>query len=381
MARGARGARTLSEPRALRILWVASNLGWSGGIGNVVARGARALAERGHDVHVAGPTPDGEPGPLPGVVVHAFRKRRMKVMQLVDLVPLVRGIEPDVVHFHSAMPHGDVIAGLRWLRPWRDARHAPLLAVTAHSSRPYAKRRARIGLRAAGLVVVPSQWAAAHAQSAGARADAIHVVPAGIDIGAQPDLAGRDDAVLALGRLKAVKNLDLLIDAFASLASARPSWRLWIAGEGPEHAALALRAQAAGLEGRVELLGWLAGAEKEGVLCRAAVGAAPSQRESFGGALLEMQAHGIACVASDTGGLAELADHGNAARLVPPGDVAALTRELAALMDDARARQALARAGRRAAERYDWSKIAERYEVLYLSADAGSTARVPRSQP
>ena len=79
--------------------------------------------------------------------------------------------------------------------------------------------------------------------------------------------------MLALGRLKAVKNLDLLIDAFASLASARPSWRLWIAGEGPEHAALALRAQAAGLEGRVELLGWLAGAEKEGVLCRAAVGA------------------------------------------------------------------------------------------------------------
>ena len=160
---------------ALRILWVASKLGWSGGIGNVVARGARALAERGHDVHVAGPTPDGEPGALPGVVVHAFRKRRMKLLQLIDLVPLVRRIEPDVVHFHSAMPHGDVIAGLRWLRPWRDPSRAPLIAVTAHSSRPYAKRRARIGLRAADLVVVPSQWAAAHAQRAGARADAIQV--------------------------------------------------------------------------------------------------------------------------------------------------------------------------------------------------------------
>jgi glycosyltransferase involved in cell wall biosynthesis len=358
----------LSEPRTLRILWVASKLCWNGGIGNVVARGARALAERGHEVHVAGPTPDGEPGPLPGVVVHAFRKRRMKVMQLVDLVPLVRGIEPDVLHFHSAMPHGDVIGGLRWLRPWRNARRAPLLAVTAHSSRPYAKRRARIGLRAADVVVMPSQWAAAHARDAGARAAAIHVVPAGIDKGAQPDLAARDDVVLALGRLKAVKRLDLLIEAFASLASERPSWRLWIAGEGSERAALAERARAAGLADRVELLGWIAGAEKERVLCRAAIGAAPSQRESFGGALLEMQAHGIACVASDTGGLAELAEHGKAARLVPPGDVAALTRELAALMDDASARQALAREGRRAAERYDWSEIAERYEVLYAAA-------------
>ncbi len=351
--------------RSLRILWVASNLGWSGGIGNVVARGARALAQRGHEVHVAGPTPEGDPGPLKGVVVQPFRKRRMKLMQLVDLVPLVRRIEPDIVHFHSAMPHGDVIAGLRWLRPWRAASRAPLLAVTAHSSRPYAKRRARIGLRAADLVVVPSQWAAAHARDAGARAEAIHVVPAGIDAGAAPDFEDRDDAVLALGRLKAVKNLDLLIDAFATLAKERPSWRRWIAGDGSERTALALRAQAAGLADRVALLGWIGGAEKERVLGRAAVGAAPSQRESFGGALLEMQAHGIACVASDTGGLAELADHGNAARLVAPGDVAALTRALGALMDDADARRALAREGRRAAERYDWRVIAARYEVLY----------------
>lgn len=356
--------------RSLRILWVASNLGWSGGIGNVVARGARALAQRGHEVHVAGPAPEGDPGPLPGVAVHPFRKRRMKVMQLLDLVPLVRRIEPDVVHFHAAMPHGDVITGLRWLRPWRDASRPPLLAVTAHSSRPYAKRRARIGVRAADLVVAPSQWAATHAQRAGARAGAIHVVPAGIDVGAAPDFDARDDAVLALGRLKAVKNLDLLIDAFAALAKERPSWRLWIAGEGSERAALTSRAQAAGLADRIELLGWIGGAEKERVLSRAAIGAAPSQRESFGGALLEMQAHGIACVASDTGGLAELADRGAAARLVAPGDVAALSSALGALMDDTGARRSLAQAGRSAAERYDWRVIAERYEVVYSEARA-----------
>jgi glycosyltransferase involved in cell wall biosynthesis len=358
----------VSEPRALRILWVASKLTWDGGIGNVVARGARALAERGHPVHAAGPTPDGDPGPLAGVAVHAWRKRRMKVMQLADLAPLVRRIEPDVVHFHAAMPHGDVITGLRWLRPWRGRARAPLIAVTAHSSRPYAKRRARIGLRAADLVIVPSQWAAAHARDAGANAAAIHVVPAGIDAGAQPDLREREDVILAFGRLKAVKNLDLLIDAFARVASERPSWRLWIAGEGPERAALADRARARGLADRVALLGWVAGNEKARVLSSAAIGAAPSQRESFGGALLEMQAHGLACVASDTGGLAELAERGRAARLVPPGDLDALARELAALMDDAAARHALARDARRAAERYDWTEIARRYEIVYREA-------------
>jgi len=37
-------------------------------------------------------------------------------------------------------------------------------------------------------------------------------------------------------------------------------------------------------------------------------------------------------------------------------------------MDDASARQALAREGRRVAERYDWSEIARRYEVVYADA-------------
>ena len=120
----------------------------------------------------------------------------------------------------------------------------------------------------------------------------------------------------------AVKNLALLIDAFASVAATRPGWRLWIAGEGPERAALEARAKSAGLGERVAFLGFVAGDEKERVLARAAIGAAPSQRESFGVALLEMQAHGLACVASDTGGLSELAAGGRAARQVPPGDVA-----------------------------------------------------------
>jgi glycosyltransferase involved in cell wall biosynthesis len=225
-----------------------------------------------------------------------------------------------------------------------------------------------MGLRAADVVVTPSQWAAAHARDGGARADAIHVVPAGIDLPAHPDLDAREDAVLALGRLSGVKNLALLIDAFASIAATRPRWQLWLAGEGPERGALEARAKGAGVGERVRLLGFITGDEKERVLGRAAVGAIPSQRESFGVALLEMQAHGVACVARDTGGLSELAAGGSAARLVPPGDVAALARELAALIDDPTARRALARSARSAAEGFDWGEIARRYEHVYRSA-------------
>ena len=61
-----RYSRAVSEAEPLRILWVASKLSWAGGIGRVLAGGSQALAERGHEVHVAGAAPDGDPAPLPG---------------------------------------------------------------------------------------------------------------------------------------------------------------------------------------------------------------------------------------------------------------------------------------------------------------------------
>lgn len=355
----------MSAPGRLVLLWVASRLAWRGGIGRVVAGGARALAARGHAVHVAGSAPDGDPGPLAGAAVHPWPVRRLKLAQLADLIPLVRTTGAHVVHFHSAMPHGEVIAGLRALGP---AVGRPLVVVTPHSSRPYTKRRARLGLRAADCVAAPSAWAAAHATAAGARRDTVAVVPAGVELAPPSGPATRERVVLAMGRLVAAKGLDRLVDAFAAAARDRPAWRLVIAGTGPEAAALAARARTLPCADRIELPGWLEGEAKARALSRASIGAVPSERESFGGALLEMQAWGLACVAADAGGLAELADGGHAARLVPAGDVAALAAALASLMDDAPARDALAAAGRRHAAGYGWDAIAARTEALYRQA-------------
>lgn len=358
----------------VRILWIASELEARGGIGRVLVSATRALAARGHEVHVAGPGDASGAAAFAGVTAHAWGKRRWKALLLADLAPLVRRLAPDVVHFHSAMPHGEVVAGLRLLR--RGAPR-PLLVVTPHSSRPYAKRRARLGLRAADRVIVPSEWAAGHARAAGARR--VDVVPAGVDPGPEPRLAPREPAVLVLARLAAVKGIDLLLAAFAQAATTRPAWQLWIAGEGSERDALAREVQRLACAPRIAFLGWLEGEAKERVLARAAIGVLPSRRESFGGALLEMQARGLACVASDAGALRELADHGRAAQLVAPADADALAQALGALMDDERARRALAEAGRAHALRFAWSAIAERYEALYRDALSARSSRAPES--
>ena len=346
----------MSEP--LTILWVASELEAHGGIGRVLAGGAGALAARGHRVHVAGPARAAATG-FDGLETHAWPQRSLKLARLFDLLPLVRRLRPDVVHFHSAMPHGEVIATLRLVR--RGGR--PLLVATPHSSRPYTKRRARLGLRAADRVVAPSAWAAEHARAAGARN--VDVVPAGIDLGSEPDLDARASAILFLGRLAPTKGVDALLDAFERVARERPAWQLRIAGDGIERDALVRRAQETAVRDRVRFLGWLEGCAKRDALARAAIGVLPSRRESFGGALLEMAASGLACVASDVGGVRDVASEGRAVRLVAPGDVAALAETLGALMDDRGARLGLARAGRDHARRFDWRAVAAQLEAIY----------------
>jgi len=346
----------------MRILWVASRLEGRGGIGRVIAEGARALAARGHEIHVAGPLASEDRTPFGDLPLHAWPRRAGKLARLLGLVPLLRNLRPDVVHFHSATPHGEAIAAARALAPLVGR---PLVVVTPHSSRAAIERRARLGLRAAHLVIAPSRWAAQRARDAGAHRVAI--VPGGVAIGAAPNLDAREPVVLVLGRLDAVKGLDVLLDAFAAAAATRPAWQLWIAGDGPERRALTAHAAALALADRVRFLGFVGGAEKEQVLARAAIGVLPSRRESFGAALLEMQERGLACVASDVGGIPDLADGGAAARLVPVGEAGALATALGALIDDPAARRALARAGRRHAERFAWPAIAESYEAEYAT--------------
>ena len=76
-------------------------------------------------------------------------------------------------------------------------------------------------------------------------------------------------------------------------------------------------------------------------------------------------AFGKPVVLTDIGGFGELAAAG-AARLVPPGDPAALAAALSALIGDSAAREQLAGAARRAAAGpYSWQAVARKTVALY----------------
>lgn len=368
LSAGGGRARSISVP-CVRILWVASKLetGWSGGIGRVLRGGCEALAAAGHEVHLAGVRPrDGEPGALLGVEIHPFAERRWKVQQLGPLRALVRRLAPDVVHFHSALPHGAVVVPLLVLR---GRRSAPLVVVTPHTGArsDYPKRLSRLALRQADGVLCPSRWSAERARRAGSASTRVRVVPNGFDPPAAADRPSpaREPVVAFLGRLVRSKGPDVLLEAFGRAAEAHPGWRLVLAGEGRE--AEALRARAADLPcaARISLPGHVGGPAKERLLATASIGCVPSRDDNLPGSLQELQAWGVPTVASAVGGIPELAQEGVAARLVPPEDVDALAAALTALMTDDLERARLSAASLAASETRTWKRYAELTVAVY----------------
>jgi glycosyltransferase involved in cell wall biosynthesis len=140
--------------------------------------------------------------------------------------------------------------------------------------------------------------------------------------------AGRRRIVYS-GRLADVKRVDLLVDAFATVAGDRPDWDLLVVGDGPLREALAGRIPPA-LRGRVTWTGFLDDQETISALYKSCdVLVLPSEYEPWAVVINEAAAAGLAIVASDVvGAAAELVRDGVNGRTFPAGDGAALTAAL-----------------------------------------------------
>jgi len=179
---------------------------------------------------------------------------------------------------------------------------------------------------------------------------------------------GPRPVVATIARPHPEKGLDVLVDALALLP---PDVVLRIVGTGPDDdgpgAALRARIDRLGLADRVELAGWRA--DPLATVADAWVYVQPSRSESYGLALAEARALGLATVATDVPGLREQVRPGVDGLLVPAEDPAALAAAIARLLDDRATAARLAAAARdaalagptEAAHAADWAR---RYTAL-----------------
>ncbi len=132
--------------------------------------------------------------------------------------------------------------------------------------------------------------------------------------------------VLSVGALIARKGHDIVIDAVTRL----PGVSLFIAGEGPDRAALEAQAQTAGVADRVRLLGSVPHAELPTLFAAADVMALASASEGLANAWVEALASGTPIVITAAGGAREVVDRAAAGRIVArtPDAFAAAIAEL-----------------------------------------------------
>lgn len=167
--------------------------------------------------------------------------------------------------------------------------------------------------------------------------------------------------VLYLGRLKSYKSIDVLIRAFAAVASEIPSAELIIAGSGEEEAHLRDTARNLALNGQVKFLGKVSEVEKVNLLQKAWVFVNPSLMEGWGITTLEANACGTPVIASDVPGLRDSVQNTNTGFLVPYGEKQELSDKIIELLRNQEKRKQMSQNAHDWAKQFDWGKSSEQF--------------------
>lgn len=203
----------------------------------------------------------------------------------------------------------------------------------------------------------------------------VELVYHGVAVPDDPPVAAKDGTVLAVGRLVPKKGYPTLIEAAGLLRDRGVSFRVRIAGDGPEWPVLQRLVNQLELEGLVHFLGPLSDSELQGEFAEAAVFALPCQempdgnRDGIPNTVLEAMARRIPVVSSRLASVAEAVDDGVQGLLVAQRDAAGVAEAIERLLGDAALRQQMGLAGReRVVERFDRAQCGPRIPATLAGA-------------
>jgi glycosyltransferase involved in cell wall biosynthesis len=173
--------------------------------------------------------------------------------------------------------------------------------------------------------------------------------------------------VLAVGTVEPRKDFPGLVRAFDRIAGGHPDVALIIIGAaGWGSAALDDTLASLSHRDRIIRLGYVTDGDLVTWLRSAAVLAYPSRYEGFGFPPLLAMSLGVPVVTTIAGSIPEVV--GDAAAIVPPGDVDALAGALEAVLDDQILAARLRAAGQERAQLFTWERCADQMAELYVMA-------------
>jgi N-acetyl-alpha-D-glucosaminyl L-malate synthase BshA len=361
-----------------------------GGSGIVATELGKALADRGHEVHLVSTDVPFRLGEFhAGLAFHQvhtpgyplFREPQYVLSLANRLVQVAREVRLDIIHAHYAIPHAT--AALLSKQVLESGGHTPVARVvtTLHgtditlvgSDPSYSEIVAFSIERSDGVTAVSQSLADATRTELCVTRD-IAVIPNFLDCTVYrpvvvPGLRrrfARDDStrlVIHVSNFRPVKRIDAVMEVFARICRRVPS-RLLLVGDGPELGTAHRLGRELGVSHLVESLG-----AQEAViplLSAADVFLLPSAQESFGLAALEAMACGVPVVASRVGGLPEVINHGVTGFLHELRDLDGMAESaIAVLTDPALHHQIAAAALRHVREHFCAERVVPMYEQYY----------------
>ena len=338
----------------------------SGGMERVVQGLAEGAANLGHQVEVVAVETIGRAGTAArqrSSVTRAFSLAALGSQEIAPGYIAAAWKRADIIHVHHPHPLADVACLLR-------ARLTPVI-VTQHadSGRAIYRPAARLVLRRAAAVVVPSRAHLALSNELVGHESKVEVIPFGIDQRrwemVPPPPPGAPPRAIFIGRLVAYKGIDILLRALERV----PDLRLDIVGSGPQGPRLRTLAQALAVSDRVRWYGEYPDEDLPRRMADADFLVLPSVtvEEMFGLVALEaMAARRPVVTTAVPSAVREVNVPGVTGLEVPLRDVPALAQALETLSRDAALRQRMGEAGRqRVLERFTQAAMAEQHVGLY----------------
>ncbi len=318
------------------------------------------------------------------------------LMGIFTLYRVCRKGKIEVIHANWVLPNGPIALVVSRLLK------IPFV-LSLHGSDIYVSRKkkifafiARKVFQAAGKVTACSQDLKDAAIQLGSSEDKTHLLAWGADpeifsperysIPFRKELGVLPEHILvaAVGRLVHKKGFDVLISAWKSVSEKHPNARLIVGGDGPLRKILEDQAKSLGIMETITFIGRVSWQNMPVFLASADIFVLPSVRDRYGNmdglptVLLEAMSSGVACVASELGGVPLVLRNRHNGILVQGGSKDELSGAINHLIVESNLRKEMGKAARLSVvDEFNWRAVGQKMAAHFRVAIQKSKAARP----